>query len=72
MGVPMVPETTDALHLVGWRFTTNALRSSAHSEAAGGVTYACAGGSIMIYPHGSNTQVAYAMATAMAMMGHSP
>ena len=70
MGVPMVPETTDALHLVDRRFTSNALRSCAHPEGAGGVTYACAGGSIMIYPHGGNTLVAYAM--VMTRMGHSP
>ena len=60
VGVPIMLETTDALHLVDWRFTSNALRSCAHSEGAGGATYACAGGSIMIYPHGGNTLVACA------------
>ena len=70
MGVPIVLETTDAVHLMDSRFTSNALKSCAHSEGAGGVTYACAGGSIMTFPHGGNTRAAYA--PAMATMGQSP
>ena len=68
MGVPMVLETTDAVHLVDLWFTSNAPKSCARSEASGGVKYACPGGSIMIYAHGRKTQVAYV--PAMAMMGH--
>ncbi|MEP6899310.1 MAG: hypothetical protein ABI870_12335 [Rhodanobacter sp.] len=68
MGVPMVLETTDAVHLVDLWFSSNAPKSCARSAASGGLKYACPGGSIMIYAHGDKTQIAYV--PAMAMMGH--
>lgn len=69
-GVPMVLETTDAVHMVDLWFSSYAPKSCTRSEASGGVKYACPGGSIMIYAHGGKTQIAYV--SAMAMMGHSP
>lgn len=68
MGVPMVLETTDAVHVVDLWFASNASKSCARSEASGALKYACPGGSIMIYVHGDKTQIAYV--PAMAMMGH--
>jgi|SRR6185312_6336713 len=58
MGVPLVLETTDAVHLVDLWYKSNAPQC-ARTEASGGVKYQCAGGSIMIYPHGGKTQVAF-------------
>ncbi len=57
MGVPMVLETTDAVHLVDLWYTSNA-KSCTRSAASGGVKYQCATGSIMIYAHGATTQIA--------------
>ena len=70
MGVPMVLETTDAVHLADLWFPSNAPKSCARAEASGNVEYVCADGSIMIHPHGGKTQVT--CVPAMAMMGHSP
>ena len=67
MGVPMVLETTDAVHLVDLWYASNA-KACTRSAASGGVKYQCPTGSIMIYPHGSKTQIA--LGPAMAMLGH--
>ena len=71
MGVPLVLESTDAVHLVDLWFSSNAPKSCVRSAASGGVKYACPGGSIMIYAHGGNTQVAYVPAMP-SFMGNSP
>lgn len=70
MGVPMVQETTDAVHLVDLWYSTYAPKGCARSAASGGVKYACSGGSIMIYPHDGKTQIAFVPAMAMMFGGH--
>ncbi|MEO6967328.1 MAG: hypothetical protein ABI132_02575 [Rhodanobacteraceae bacterium] len=69
MGVPMVLETTDAVHLVDLWYTSNA-KSCTRSAASGGVKYQCPSGSIMIYAHGGNTQIAFVPAMASMFGGH--
>lgn len=69
MGVPMVLETTDAVHLVDLWYTSNA-KSCTQSAASGGVKYQCATGSIMIYAHAGNTQIAFVPAMASMSGGH--
>lgn len=59
MGVPMVLETGDAVHMVDLWYTSNAPKSCTRSAQSGGVKYACPGGSIMIYEHGGKTQIAF-------------
>ncbi|MEO8924925.1 MAG: hypothetical protein ABI330_19225 [Caldimonas sp.] len=58
MGVPMVLETADPVHLVDLWYTSNA-KSCTRSAASGGIKYQCPTGSIMIYAHGENTQIAF-------------
>jgi hypothetical protein len=69
-GVPLVLETSDAVHLVDLWYTSYAPKTCARSTASGGVKYACPGGSIMIYPHGGNTQIAFVPAMATMFGGH--
>lgn len=69
MGVPMVLETTDAVHLVDLWYTSNA-KSCTRSAASGGVKYQCPTGSIMIYAHGGSTQIAFVPAMASMFGGH--
>jgi hypothetical protein len=59
MGVPLVLETSDSVPTVDGWYTSNAPKSCVRSAQSGGVKYACPGGSIMIYAHGSATQVAF-------------
>lgn len=59
MGVPMVLETSDSVPTVDGWYGSNAPKSCVRSSASQGVKYACPGGSIMIYAHGSVTQVAF-------------
>ncbi|MDQ2764787.1 MAG: hypothetical protein M3Y22_15325 [Pseudomonadota bacterium] len=58
MGVPMVLETTDAVHLVDLWYTSNA-KSCSRKAASGSIKYQCPTGSIMVYAHGANTQIAF-------------
>ncbi len=69
MGVPLVLETTDAVHLVDLWYKSNAPQC-ARSEASGGVKYQCRSGSIMIYPHDGKTQIAFVPAMATMFGGH--
>lgn len=70
MGVPMVLETTDAVHVVDGWYNSHTAKSCARSAASGGVKYACPAGSIMIYPHGGKTQIAFVPAMSSSMGGH--
>jgi hypothetical protein len=56
-GVPLVLETNDSVHAVDAWYGSNAPKSCARLEQAGRVQYKCAGGSIVIYVHGS-TEIA--------------
>lgn len=64
MGVPLVLETTDAVHPVDLRHSTYGPKGCTRSTASDGVKYACPGGSIMPYPHGGKTQIAFVPAMA--------
>jgi hypothetical protein len=57
-GVPMVLLTADSVRKVDAWYVSHAPRGCNRQEAAGGVKYACPGGSIMIYTHEGQTQVA--------------
>ncbi len=59
MGVPMVLETGDSVQTVDAWYRSNAPRSCTRTTASGGVKYACPSGSVMIYPHGGKTQIAF-------------
>lgn len=69
MGVPMVLETSDAVHLVDLWYTSNA-KSCTRSAASGAIKYQCATGSIMIYAHGGSTQIAFVPAMASMFGKH--
>ena len=69
MGVPMVLETTDAVHLVDLWYTSNA-QACTRSAASGSIKYQCPTGSIMIYAHGANTQIAFVPAMASMFGQH--
>lgn len=68
-GVPMVLETADSVTTVDHWYSANA-KSCARTSASGGVKYACASGSIMIYPHEGKTQIAFVPAMALMFGGH--
>ena len=57
-GVPLVLLTADSVHVVDAWYASHAPKTCTRQEAAGGLKYACPGGSIMIYAHGGQTQVA--------------
>lgn len=58
MGVPLVLETGDSVATVDAWYKSNAPKSCGRTAQSGGVKYACPGGSIMIYAHGT-TQIAF-------------
>lgn len=59
MGVPLVLETNDPVLTVDGWYTSHAPKACARSTASQGIKYACPGGSIMIYAHGGQTQIAF-------------
>jgi hypothetical protein len=59
MGVPMVLETGDSVRTVDAWYRSNAPKACTRTTASHGIKYACPSGSIMIYPHGGKTQIAY-------------
>ena len=63
MGVPLVLDTSDPVLTVDGWYTSHAPKACARSTASQGTKYACAGGSIMIYAHGGQTQIAFVPAT---------
>ncbi len=69
MGVPMVLETADTVHLVDLWYTSNA-KSCTRTSASEGIKYQCPTGSIMIYAHGGNTQIAFVPAMSSMFRGH--
>jgi hypothetical protein len=56
-GVPLVVLTSDPVRKVDAWYVSHAPKCS-RQEASGGIKYACPGGSIMIYPHAGQTQIA--------------
>lgn len=69
MGVPMVLDTSDAVHVVDLWYTSNA-KSCTRSAASGAIKYQCATGSIMIYAHDGSTQIAFVPAMASMFGRH--
>jgi hypothetical protein len=57
-GVPLVLLTADSVRVVDAWYGSHAPKACTRQEAGGGLKYACPGGSIMIYAHGGQTQVA--------------
>ncbi len=57
-GVPLVVLTADPVSKVDAWYATNAPKTCSRQQASGGVKYACPGGSIMIYAHQGQTQIA--------------
>ena len=70
MGVPMVLETGDSVQVVDAWYRSHAPRSCTRTTASGGVKYACPSGSVMIYPHGGKTQIAFVPAMPPATRKH--
>ena len=57
-GVPLVLLTADSVRVVDAWYGSHAPKACTRQEANAAINYACAGGSIMIYAHGGQTQVA--------------
>jgi len=58
-GVPLVLLTSDSVHDVDAWYGSHVPKACARQEASGGVKFACPGGSIMIYRHDGQTQIAF-------------
>lgn len=70
MGAPMVLETADSVQTVDGWYASNVPKSCARTAASGGIKYACPSGSVMIYPHGGKTQIAFVPAMPSFIGGH--
>jgi hypothetical protein len=58
-GVPLVLLTSDSVRDVDAWYGSHVAKACTRHEASGGVKFACPGGSIMIYPHAGQTQIAF-------------
>jgi hypothetical protein len=58
-GVPLVLLTSDPVHDVDAWYASHAPKGCTRREASGGIKFACPGGSIMIYAHAGQTQIAF-------------
>jgi hypothetical protein len=58
-GVPLVLLTSDSVHDVEAWYASHAPKACSRQDAAGGTKFACPGGSIMIYAHDGQTQIAF-------------
>jgi hypothetical protein len=57
-GVPLVLLTADSVGTVDSWYGDTLRKRCSRNEASGGIKYACEGGSIMIYAHAGQTQIA--------------
>jgi hypothetical protein len=57
-GIPLVILTADSVHTVDGWYGAHVAKTCSRQEASGGIKYACPGGSVMIYAHGGQTQIA--------------
>jgi hypothetical protein len=58
-GVPLVLLTNDSVHTVDAWYVSHVPKACSRHEMSGGIKYACPGGSIMVYAHGGQTQIAF-------------